>query len=292
MLIYSHGFMSFRQEGLYLAHFLASHGYTVVAADYPMTGFYAPDGPLMEDVINQPADISFLIDSMLERNADPADTLYNTIDPDKIAVAGVSLGALTTSLVTFHRRMRDPRIAAAISIAGPSNIFTADFYADEDVPFLMIYGDSDVIVPYDINAIPAQRAYPGSILVTLKEASHAGFAQPASTIMRFIKNPDEVGCRAMQEEITGDVQSRTDKFMAALGSAEDGIDVNAKLAFCSSTPIPVAMEAARQHMFTTLAAYAFLESVFAEDSGKRAAARKYLLATLPDENQSEVAVTQ
>lgn len=292
LLIYSHGFMSFRQEGLYLARFLASHGYTVVAADYPLTGFYAPEGPLMEDVINQPGDVSFLIDSMLERNADPADPLYNTIDPDKIAVAGVSLGGLTTTLATFHHSLRDPRIAAAISIAGPSSIFTADFYASTDVPFLMIYGDSDAIVPYDVNAIPAHQAHPGSILVTLKQASHAGFAQPASTIMRFIKNPDEVGCSTMQEEVTGDIDHQMEKFVALLGSAEDGIDMGARLTFCSSAPIPVAMEAARQHMFTTLAAYAFLQSVFAEGRAERSAARDYLLATLPEENQREVEVIQ
>ncbi len=291
MLIYSHGFMSFRQEGLYLARFLASHGYTVVAADYPLTGFHAPEGPLMEDVINQPGDISFLIDSMLERNADPADTLHKTIDPERIAVAGVSLGGLTTTLATFHHSLRDPRIAAAISIAGPSSLFTADFYASAETPFLMIYGDSDAIVPYDVNAIPAHQAYPGSILVTLKQASHAGFAQPASTIMRFIKNPDEVGCSTMQEEVTGDIDHQTEKFVELLGGAEEGIDMDARLTFCSSAPIPVAMEATRQHMFTTLAAYAFLESVFAEDTARRAAARDYLLATLPDENRSEVAVT-
>ena len=53
--------------------------------------------------------------------------------------------------------------------------------------------------------------------------------------------------------------------MSLLGSAADGIDMNAQIDFCSSPPIPVAMQAARQHMFTTLASYAFLESVFADD---------------------------
>ena len=129
LLVYSHGFMSFHQEGLYLVRFLASHGYTVVAVDYPLTGFHAPDGPLMRDIVNQPGDVSFLIDTMLKRNADPADALFATIDPKKIAVAGTSLGGLTSILATFHRQMRDPRIAAAISIAGPTSMFTADFFS-------------------------------------------------------------------------------------------------------------------------------------------------------------------
>ena len=92
----------------------------------------------MTDVINQPGDISFLIDLMLKRNAEPSDTLYQTIDPDKIAVAGVSLGALTSMLATFHRKLRDPRIAALISIAGPTAIFSPDFFAGRDIPFLMV----------------------------------------------------------------------------------------------------------------------------------------------------------
>jgi len=136
LVVYSHGFMSFREEGTYLFQFLASHGYTVVAANYPLTGFSAPEGPLMNDVVNQPGDISFLLDTILKRNADPADSMHNTIDPGKIAVTGVSLGGLTTTLAAFHHKLRDPRISAAISTAGPASIFTADFFAGSSLPFL------------------------------------------------------------------------------------------------------------------------------------------------------------
>ena len=245
--------MSFYQEGLYLVRFLASHGYTVVAVDYPLTGFHAPDGPLMRDIVNQPGDVSFLIDTLLQRNADPDDALYTTIDPKKIAVAGTSLGGLTVIKVTFHRNMLDPRIAAAISIAGPTSLFTADFFTSSDVPFLMIYGTGDVIIPYNTNATPVLRKHPDTIIVSLQDASHAGFAQPASTLMRFIANPDVVGCRAVKEGLKDELAGQNDQFMPLLGSAKDGIDMNAKIEFCSSPPIPVAMQAARQHMFTTLA---------------------------------------
>ncbi|MEZ5493983.1 MAG: hypothetical protein R3E61_05185 [Pseudomonadales bacterium] len=126
LLVYSHGFMSFHTEGTYLVRFLASHGYTVVAVNYPLTNFFAPGKPLGSDVVNQPGDVSFLITALLKRNSDASDVLHNTIDEKKIAVAGVSLGGMTSTLVTFHRKVRDPRITAAISIAGP-NMFTADF---------------------------------------------------------------------------------------------------------------------------------------------------------------------
>ncbi len=138
LLVYSHGFMSFHQEGLYLVRFLASHGYTVVAVNYPLTNFFAPGKPLISDVVNQPGDVSFLITTILQRNADASDVLHNTIDEKKIAVAGVSLGGMTSTLVTFHRKVRDPRIAAAISIAGPAGMFTSGFFSSASTPFLMI----------------------------------------------------------------------------------------------------------------------------------------------------------
>ena len=37
LIIYSHGFASNRNGGSYIAENLASHGYVVVAADYPLT---------------------------------------------------------------------------------------------------------------------------------------------------------------------------------------------------------------------------------------------------------------
>jgi len=291
LVVYSHGFMSFREEGTYLFQFLASHGYTVVAANYPLTGFSAPEGPLMNDVVNQPGDISFLLDTILKRNADPADSMHNTIDPGKIAVAGVSLGGLTTTLAAFHHKLRDPRISAAISTAGPASIFTADFFAGSSLPFLMIYGDGDAIVPYKENALPALQKYPGSILVTLKNASHAGFAQPSSTIMRFIDNPDGIGCRTVKEKLGADLDLQNQEFTSLLGATEDGIDLNETIEFCTAPPIPVAMKATRQHMFTTLASYAFLQSVFATEASERDTARHYLLEILAQENASEVSVT-
>jgi predicted dienelactone hydrolase len=291
LVIYSHGFLSFHQEGLYLARFLASHGYTVLAVNYPLTGFSAPEGALMRDVVNQPGDVSFLIDTLLQRNADPADTLYATIDPQRIAVAGTSLGGLTTLLATFHRQLRDPRIAAAISIAGPTSMFTDGFFSTSDVPLLMVYGDADAIVPYNENATPVLQMYPASILVSLRDASHAGFAQPASTLMRFIANPDVVGCRAVQEGLKDELAAQQDSFTAILGDVTDGVNPDIKVRFCTSAPIPLAMQAARQHMFTSLAAYAFLQSVFADDATVRSAAHHFLLETLPAENSSEVAVS-
>jgi predicted dienelactone hydrolase len=296
LLVYSHGFMSFHQEGLYLARFLASQGYTVVAVDYPLTNFFAPGKPKLADVVNQPADVSFLIDTVLKRNGDSGDALFNTIDSRKIAVAGVSLGGMTSTLVTFHRKVRDPRITAAISIAGPAAMFTADFFANNNVPFMMIGASGDAMVPFDKNAASIPQKVPGSILVNLHNASHAGFAQPASTFMRFFANPDSIGCRELRKNLpatSGDNSSDNNaSFMPGLDGAEYGIDLSDRTMPCSGDMPATAMKASRQHLFTTLAAYSFLESIFADDAAGRESAHQFLLQTLPAENSTEVSVTQ
>jgi predicted dienelactone hydrolase len=290
LLIYSHGFMSFHQEGLYLVRFLASHGYTVAAVDYPLTNYFAPGKPLVTDVVNQPGDVSFLITKLLERNDDPHDVLHGTIDPKRIAVAGVSLGGLTSTLAAFHPKVRDPRIAAVVSIAGPTVGVTAQFFAGQTLPFLMIASDADAIVHYDENAAPIPTLDPGSILVTLKDGSHSGFAQAGSTFMRFNKNPDVVGCNGLMSALKNH-KGDPDVFLPGLDGEEYGIKPGAHPHPCSAPPIAAAMPAARQHMFATLAAYAFFESVFAPDPSARTSARQYLLTTLPAENSAEVRVS-
>ncbi len=70
LVVYSHGFMSTKEEGSYLAEHLASHGYVVVSADYPLTNFGTPGGPKVSDASNQPADVSFLIDRVLALQGD------------------------------------------------------------------------------------------------------------------------------------------------------------------------------------------------------------------------------
>jgi hypothetical protein len=64
LVVYSHGFMSTRDGGAYLAETLASHGYVVAAPDHPLTRL-APCGRRADDVVNQPGDVSAVIDGVL-----------------------------------------------------------------------------------------------------------------------------------------------------------------------------------------------------------------------------------
>jgi pimeloyl-ACP methyl ester carboxylesterase len=289
LVIYNHGFMSFRREGLYLARHLASRGYTVAAVNFPLTGMSAPGKPLASDIINQPGDISCLIDYVLKRNASKEDAMYNAVAADKIAVAGVSYGALTSLLTTYHRELADPRIQATISIAGPTSMLTQEFFTRDNVPSLMIYGDTDSVVHYDEHALPILEKAPNTTLVTLKNGSHTGFSQPASTVLRFFKNPDSIACMMLRNAM----DDKPWDFVTELGGEEMGI-VQPHLDIEPLTrPLTrIAMKASRQHMFTALAAHAFLESQFADSANSRSHADHYLVNALPQENNTEVRVSR
>lgn len=279
LIVYSHGFSSNRDGGAYLAEHLASMGYVVVAVNYPLTNIAAPGGPNPKDVVNQPADISFLIDSLITQSGTTGHPLEGMVDETRVGATGISLGGMTTTLVSFHPEMRDPRIGAALSIAGPTAVFKKSFFDHADLPFLMLAGDIDALVPYPSNAEPVIDKIKGAELVTLSRGSHTGFAGPAAPL-RWMKNPDALGCFMVKQNIDA---SEEEPWFELIGSEEQGIDHSAVNELCLMDPLPVAMNVLRQHMITLVVVSSFFESHFAADREARAAAIKYLRETLARE---------
>ena len=279
LVIYSHGFMSSRGENADLAELLASHGYVVAAADFPLTHGAAPGGATISDVVHQPGDLRFLIDQVVEW-ANHASPFAGEIDLARIGAVGLSLGGLTTQLATFHPRLRDPRIRAAVSIAGPTEMFTRAFFANAEVPLLMIAGTADAIIPYAGNAAPLLRKAPSAELLSIEGASHAGFAIFADRFpLRLLANPDSLGCWAIANNLGTDPHD--DAFLRELGSAEEGVAADPEQALpCAAGAPGDALKAGRQLMITRLAAVAFLQSHFAPDPGERATHATYLRETL------------
>ena len=282
LVVYSHGFMSNRSENAPLAELLASHGYVVVAVDFPLTNGAAPGGATVTDVAEQPGDVRFVIDQILAwRGGDRP--FAGEIDTDRIAAVGLSLGGLTTELVSFHPRLRDPRIAAAVSIAGPSEMFSSDFFATTDVPMLMIGGTGDAMIPFERNAAPIPEKIREGGLVAIEGGSHAGFAYFADLFpLRLLSNPDALGCWALTANLGGEDDEPPANPLAGLGGPEDGIlDVDPEAAMpCRDGAPDEALSAGRQQMITRLAAFAFLQGRFARDAQAREAHARYLRETL------------
>jgi predicted dienelactone hydrolase len=272
LVVYCHGFMSNRQGGNYLARALASRGYLVASADFPLTHMGAPGGPNAADVDQQPADVSFIIDSLLALQG--ADKLFDgDIDPVRIGVMGLSLGGLTATLVGYHPRWRDDRMQAVVSIAGPAAGFTRRFFLNGRAQFLMIAGTADAIVDYETHAADIPEKVTGGVLLTIRNASHTGFVSLAEPAMRLMDHPDSLACSslaAQQEEGSGENP------FTGLGDLSDGINPELMALQICTKPLGKALHPGRQHMIAEVGVVDFFTSQFDEDAHARRAAREHL----------------
>jgi predicted dienelactone hydrolase len=256
---------------------LASRGYVVASADFPLTSMNAPGGPNAADVVNQPGDVSFLIDSVLALNG--ADKPFDgEIEPSKIGVMGLSLGGLTATLVGYHRRWRDPRLRAVVSIAGPAAMFTRSFFLTSNAPLLMVAGTQDAIVDYEANAAIIPERAPQATLLTIRDGAHTSFVSLAEPAMRFMNHPDSLGCDAL----TGNREEAADDDpFAGLGDMNDGINPDqTRLAICNK-PLGKALHPGRQQMIAEVGVVSFFQFQFGAEPAQRLAARKLLQEDLP-----------
>jgi dienelactone hydrolase len=272
----SPGLLDSRNGRAYYAKVLASHGYVVASVDFPETGIGSVGQINMGDVQNQPGDVSFVIDSLLGLAKTKGSWLSGGIDRHKIGVSGLSLGGLTTLLVTYHPTLRDPRVRASLPIAPVACFLGADLYRAAKPPLLVVQGDQDLLVPLPENG---GRAFENSNspreLVTLVHATHTAFAgaitEPSTT------SYDVAICGVVTANANGDPT-------AGLGGAADGIDPSlcTQILPCQPPGPPnPPMQGLRQHDLTTAVVAAFFDATFKHSH----AARCFLtngLAAQPD----------
>ena len=279
LIIYSHGFSSNKDNSRDLQEYLTSHGYIVIAPNYPLTNTFAPGGPLLFDIKNQPGDISFLIDQALMMSASENSLLSGLVDPTKIGVAGISLGGLTSTVAAYHPDKFDPRIGAAVSIAGPTSVFTQQFFEKNPLPFLMIAGGGDRLVSYQENAVPVPEIVAGSQLITLELGSHVGFADGIS-YLRWFGNPDRIGCHAVLQNMDEQTDPR---WKTLFGAEVPGIEYGKRTIPCQEPSPKKVMNSIRQTKIMRLAVRSFFDSIFLDDVFERARARDFLSNTLSKE---------
>ncbi len=270
LVVYAHGFLGNRAGGTYLARHLASHGYVVAGADFPLTSFNAPGGATFADLANQPGDVSFLISAVLSGDGEPNGGigLARRIHADAIGVMGLSLGGATSLLVTFHPQLHDPRIAATVAHAPPACFLTQTFFATRSVPLLIVHGDIDAIVPYQANAVRAfERAQPPKYLVTLLQGNHTSFTDGAERLFADMSNADDLGCSALLSALAN---SGNNDLTAGLGGTEAGIQLGGCPLPCTAGPRnPPSMRPQRQHDLALAATLAHFEAWLRRREGFR-----------------------
>jgi predicted dienelactone hydrolase len=160
MVIFSHGNCGPSWQSTPLVETLASHGMIVLAPNHAgnsvndCLGTGTPD-PFEVAARNRPLDVSFLIDAMLARVADPDDPFYVRVDPRRIGVAGHSFGGYTALAMAAGvdrpdlgiEIEPDPRVRAIAPIAPASGFFSDAELAAIQVPMLLLSATEDTTTP-------------------------------------------------------------------------------------------------------------------------------------------------
>jgi dienelactone hydrolase len=144
----------------------ASAGFVVAAPVFPLTSNQTTF-ETVGDYVNQPADMSFVIDQMLARSNDNHGPLARRVDKRHIGVAGLSLGGATVYGITFNSCCRDHRVDAALVMAGILLPYNGT-YEFPPVPLLIIHGNGD-----PGGRDPYGMARPPKYLMTLDRPTHS-----------------------------------------------------------------------------------------------------------------------
>jgi predicted dienelactone hydrolase len=220
LVVFSHGLGGSRETYAYLGGHWASHGFAAAHVQHPGTDKRIFDGKLdavlamrdaarhRESVRARPADVRFAIDRILEANRNGNSPLAGAVDPERIGVAGHSMGAATALFCAGRlfsggangpEDLSDPRIRACIAMSATSGDLESSRpeFAGFRVPCLHMTGtrDSSPIggtrrehrrVPFDAIGGADQ------MLITFRGADHMAFSdmrprRPASPGQRTLK---------------------------------------------------------------------------------------------------------
>lgn len=216
LVIFSHGWQGDRFGQAWIAEALVEAGYIVAMIDHAHNNSYEhSDEFVYTSVWQRPKDLSALLDHLLQHP-----TWSQSIDKNKIAVGGFSLGGLTAlwmagiegEAMAFKEAMQsyarwhdwpqavkkrasdvdwakatlsyyDPRVKAVFAIAPDlGKGFKPQGLAQTKVPVLVIVGGQDVITPAPTNAGYYSAHIKNTKLLTINGASHFTFMNKCSPL--------------------------------------------------------------------------------------------------------------
>lgn len=173
LVIFGHGFAVTPALYARLLQSWARAGYVVAAPVFPLENADAPGGPDESDLVNQPADMRFVISQMLALSSASAGPLAGLLDPARIAVAGQSDGGDTALAVAYDRYFRDPRVSAAVILSGAEIPGVGGFtFPQGGPPLLATQGTADTVNPPSATHEFFEAARRPKYLLTLIGAEH------------------------------------------------------------------------------------------------------------------------
>jgi fermentation-respiration switch protein FrsA (DUF1100 family) len=166
LIVFAHGFALAPQTYTTLLDAWARAGFVVAAPAFPVERSDAHGGPSQSDLLNEPADMSFVLTRLLG-----SERWRRLIDPHEIAFAGQSDGAVAALAASYDPRFADPRVDATVLLSGaaPAGFQRA---VRRSPPLLAVQGTSDPINPPGATAAYYALIQRPKFLLWLLGASH------------------------------------------------------------------------------------------------------------------------
>ena len=153
LVVHAHGFDGSSAKFSKLLGAWADAGYVVVAPNFPLTNDgVAEDAKDLGDYLNQPADVAFVLDRVLEM-AEPGGDLDGLVSAGHIGLSGLSLGGATAYPSLFHPCCADDRYRSGIVMSAlelPFEPGEYDYRGARPFPVLAFAGTSDDAIPYEL----------------------------------------------------------------------------------------------------------------------------------------------
>ena len=194
LIVFSHGMAGHARKFEDLHRVWAEAGYAVAAPVFPLSndGVEGSWGNI-HDLPNQPGDVVFVLDELLALSADKSSEFAGRFDPDRLGASGLSAGGFTTYEVAVDAEWRDPRFVAAVVMSGPLNRIADLFDPADDVPLLILHGDSDPLINVDQAQIAYRSLSAPRYLIVLLGGGHAGpYEDAPGTLEPKIPGHDEL----------------------------------------------------------------------------------------------------
>ena len=145
LVVFAPGYLQCDDSYNSLLRAWASAGYVVAAVEFPRTNCDVAS-PDEGDLVNQPADLAYVIRRLLAVSHRSHGLLAGLVDPARIAAVGHSDGGDTVAAVAASSCCRDRKVTAAIVLAGAEWApLGGTYFAKGTPPILFVQGNADSV---------------------------------------------------------------------------------------------------------------------------------------------------
>ncbi|SCL41284.1 Alpha/beta hydrolase family protein [Micromonospora pallida] len=168
VVVFSHGLNARPTDYATLLTRWAAAGFVVAAPTFPNTSRGAAQvNPL--DVLNQPADVSYVLTEVLALDQRAGDPLRGRLATDRVAATGHSAGGVTT--IGLFTLGRDERLDAGVVLAGTA-LGVGSTFAGTAAPQLFVHGELDEVVDYSSGKDAYDRVPWPKAMLSLPQGDH------------------------------------------------------------------------------------------------------------------------